>query len=52
MVDVPGAPRVSKPKAGGGGNGADPEAPAAPKDVNDPKTPSPGAGEDVAPKSG
>ena len=51
-MDDPGAPSVSKPKAGGGGNGADPETPTAPKDVNDPKTPSPGAGEDVAPKSG
>ena len=50
-MDVPGAPRLSKPKAGEGGNGADPDAPAAPNDVNDPKTPSPGAGEDVAPKS-
>ena len=30
MVDVPRAPRVSNPKAGGGGNGANSEGPAAP----------------------
>jgi len=52
IVEVPGAPSVSKPKARGGGNGAEPKTPAAQKDVNDPKTPSPGAGKDVAPKSG
>ena len=53
IEEVPGAAKVSNLYTRGGGNGADPETPDAPKDVNDPKTPSPGAGEeDVPPMSG